>query len=111
MKPVPEPHSTPFAAKAPPGSLEAERDELRRFADTVRQECGEFQIIANVMSELRRLQREALRHKGIINVLADKLGRYTGKPVPEEIRLARNVCIEEQAYADLAASGGIVDAP
>ena len=57
-----------------------------------------------------KIRNRELQQRGIINVLADKLGRLTGKPVPEEIRLARNVCIEEQAYADLAASGGIVDA-
>lgn len=58
-----------------------------------------------------KLRNQSLQQRGVINVLADRLARWTGKTVPDEIRKAREVCMEEQAYSDLAASGGIVDAP
>lgn len=70
-----------------------------------------FQDAIRAVEREIQLQEQCRQQKGVINVLADKLARFTGKTVPDEIRKAREVCIEEQAYSDLAASGGIVDAP
>lgn len=70
-----------------------------------------FQDAVAVMEKVIRLRNIDLQQRGVINVLADRLARWTGTTVPDEIRKAREVCIEQQAYADLAASGGIVDAP
>jgi hypothetical protein len=70
-----------------------------------------FQDAIRAVEREIQLQEQCRQQKGVVNVLADKLARFTGKTVPDEIHKAREVCIEEQAYSDLAASGGIVDAP
>lgn len=70
-----------------------------------------FQDAIRAVEEIIRLRKQNIQVRGIANVLADRLARYTGTTVPDELRKAKEVCIEENAYADLAASGGIVDAP
>ena len=64
----------------------------------------------------RQLQATNIDLRSAVNLLADKLARHTGKTVPDEIRivnetLANRAKCDAQSYDDLAASGGIVDAP
>lgn len=70
-----------------------------------------FQDAVRAVEKIIKLRSQHLQQRGVINVLADKLARWAGHTVPDEIHDARKACIEEQAYADLVASGGIVDAP
>ena len=70
-----------------------------------------FQDAVAAVEEIIRLRRQNIQHRGIANVIANRLANYTGRTAPDELRRSREVCIEEQSYADLAASGGIVDAP
>ena len=63
------------------------------------------------MEAVYKLYWQCHYFRSMTNVLADKLGRWTGQPVPTEIKKARSIVAENQSYDDLAASGGIVDAP
>lgn len=64
-----------------------------------------FQDAVTAIEREIRLHQQTLQQRGVINILADRLARYTGTTAPDEIRKAREACIEQQANAETAKEG------
>lgn len=73
------------------GKIDEQEQEIERLrAVNAELQCALSEIVKSDIGKLR----------GIVNVLADKLARYTGKTVPGEIKGAESVlAINEQLLA------------